>query len=86
MSTLVIYEEVRFHELVFVPELMGFTYPCPCGDMFTFYIVRLGFYLCRVGRFEKRRAHCNMSKLLLECSTYFRRSEGDGSISQLGRT
>ena len=40
MSALVIYEEVPFHELAFVPEIKGFTYPCPCGDMFTFYIVK----------------------------------------------
>ena len=39
MSAIVIYEEVTLSVLSFVQEELCFTYPCPCGDIFTFYIV-----------------------------------------------
>lgn len=39
MSVLVIYEELSLSQLTFFPEEDCFTYPCPCGDKFTFYVV-----------------------------------------------
>jgi CSL zinc finger len=39
MSTIVIYEQVHLTDLTYVKEEECFTFPCPCGDTFTFYIV-----------------------------------------------
>lgn len=30
-----IYEEIEFEDLDFNPETQVYTYPCPCGDMFS---------------------------------------------------
>ena len=39
MSVIVIYEQVHLADLTFCKEEQCFTFPCPCGDTFTFYIV-----------------------------------------------
>lgn len=39
MSELVIYEEVTLKEIKYQREDNCFTYPCPCGDEFTFFVV-----------------------------------------------
>lgn len=41
MSVIVIYEQVHLADLTFCKEEQYFTFPCPCGDTFTFYIVRM---------------------------------------------
>ena len=41
MSTIVIYEQVHLDDLTYVKEEECFTFPCPCGDTFTFYVVRM---------------------------------------------
>ncbi|KAM7455316.1 hypothetical protein BLSTO_03928 [Blastocystis sp. subtype 1] len=41
MSVVVIYEELFLDQLTFVPEEQCFTYPCPCGDTFTFFVEEL---------------------------------------------
>ena len=66
MSVLVIYEELFLSQLTFVPEEQCFTYPCPCGDKFTFFVVGIFICLNFVGRTKARRACCHMPQLLFE--------------------
>lgn len=77
MSVLVLYEELLLSQLTFCPEEDCFTYPCPCGDKFTFYVVVFGAMPFRVGGFEAGRVRGHLSELLAEREAG---SEGSGDM------
>lgn len=79
MSIVVIYEELFLDQLTFVPEEQCFTYPCPCGDTFTFFVVGLFIVLNCVGGTAARGVHRHLSQLFSE-----RETGAEGSMGWLG--